>query len=651
MTLVYRSVFSSTDDAIFDSAEPLFLQWLQTKGYPLPPEGLTDGSHQLVEAPEQSVALLRATETLHDGSTLTRWHLEEITADQGRWITNSGLLLPPVKPERDAEVADDPAPGSHEMGPVSAPWIWVELEHEPPQGQTASRPGSPRFVRELLAAGEGTDGTVPLTAEPWVITSAHIAELARYILDPRRRVPILVFAADARRAYDQDRLASLLARDLAGVAAVFQLSDGEATQALAQRLPEGYAVYAGGLRTYLPGLRPAADGTLDDAGRHRTLGRASLAALGPRAFPGVKDQVLALSTRRALPKWGPTTDPGAAATATAADSPAVDVNDTAASRPVPRLRSAPLGAPWLQERLGKLLNLLGGTRTSVASTDTAQLARDFDAALDELLAAYPLATESDSSAPPAQKPDDAEAPRLAEQRELYDALLADAERERDNANGDLELARMELEDLQLDATETSAALETAERRARWLEKRLREMGDAALGEDDELPAAPPSVADALELAREHLTHVVIGDTDQTAAELDLHAASQMFAIKTWQALIALNDYAQARSRGEFQGSFMAWCQSPPGGRSAISANSVAPGESQTVDQSPALRSVRVFTVPTSVNESGEVYMAAHIRISKRAAPAPRLHFHDDSAKSGKVYVGYLGAHLPTARFG
>jgi hypothetical protein len=31
------------------------------------------------------------------------------------------------------------------------------------------------------------------------------------------------------------------------------------------------------------------------------------------------------------------------------------------------------------------------------------------------------------------------------------------------------------------------------------------------------------------------------------------------------------------------------------------------------------------------------------------SPAPRLHFLDDTDRTGHVYVGYLGAHLPTSK--
>jgi hypothetical protein len=43
-------------------------------------------------------------------------------------------------------------------------------------------------------------------------------------------------------------------------------------------------------------------------------------------------------------------------------------------------------------------------------------------------------------------------------------------------------------------------------------------------------------------------------------------------------------------------------------------------------------------------------MEAHLKIAGGLL-GPRLYFYDDtSGLTGKVHVGYIGAHLPTARF-
>lgn len=604
MTLVYRSVLKDADGLIVAAAEAAFGDWLKAKGYEVPDEALRDGLQTLVAPSDVAVTVSRQSSTDAEGAALTRLRLVESRADE-RWVTQATWIKP--------------RPAGESRG-----WLWIDLEHQPLAGQPVVRPGSPRFVRELMAAGEATDGVVPLTAEPWRITTAHVPELVRYLTAPERQVPVLVFASDARRAYDQDQLASRLARDLAGVAAVFQLADGEATQRFAGAVPEGYAVYAGALRTFLPGA--AANG--DEPSRHRILGRASLIALRARAFPAVKDQVLALSTRRQVPAF-------------AVKPTLSDADGGHTDRP---LRNLP-GAGWIHRRLVRLLKHLGRELPS-ADMDPSRLAEQFDVALDDALEQSAARIGDASGAATSTGLAD----QLLEQEAFYDALLGDADRERNELSDAVELLRMELDDVHLDAISAVAEREQLDRRLRWLEARLRYLGDAALGEDHSLPAAPASVAEVIELARTHLSHVVIGDTDQSAAELDLYAASQMFAIKTWEALIALDAFVRARSADEFRGSFVAWCQEPPVGQPAVSANAVASGESQSVNNNPDLRGARVFPVPTEVDPAGVAYMSAHIRIAKRTAPAPRLHYYDDAANSGKVYVGYLGAHLPTARF-
>jgi hypothetical protein len=41
-------------------------------------------------------------------------------------------------------------------------------------------------------------------------------------------------------------------------------------------------------------------------------------------------------------------------------------------------------------------------------------------------------------------------------------------------------------------------------------------------------------------------------------------------------------------------------------------------------------------------------MEAHFKIAKSATITPRMHYFDDTARSGQVYVGYIGRHLPSS---
>ena len=57
-------------------------------------------------------------------------------------------------------------------------------------------------------------------------------------------------------------------------------------------------------------------------------------------------------------------------------------------------------------------------------------------------------------------------------------------------------------------------------------------------------------------------------------------------------------------------------------------------------------SSRMLSVPTEVCADGNVFMGSHFRIAMKGLLSPRMHYHDDAINTGKVYVGYIGKHLP-----
>ena len=61
--------------------------------------------------------------------------------------------------------------------------------------------------------------------------------------------------------------------------------------------------------------------------------------------------------------------------------------------------------------------------------------------------------------------------------------------------------------------------------------------------------------------------------------------------------------------------------------------------------SPRLKSLRVLPVPAEVSPAEKAFMGAHFKIAKSGTVSPRMHYLDDSAHTGKVYVGYIGRHL------
>lgn len=233
-------------------------------------------------------------------------------------------------------------------------------------------------------------------------------------------------------------------------------------------------------------------------------------------------------------------------------------------------------------------------------------------------------------------------------RQGHDAeqLLADlvmVEEERDRLQQDLEWVTLEADD-------AAGQAEAARARVKWLEQRLAEAGDYVAGVETpggDMPTVACDCVEALEFAVTHLALVEVGDTIETAEELDQNPKAGTWGRKAWQALRALQSYAEAKASERWTGNFSSFCRASIPGADVISADWVAAGESETTSNNPRFRRARTFPVPAKVCPDGRAYMEEHIRLEKGSDPAPRLHYWDDtSGRTGKVYVGYLGRHLP-----
>jgi len=212
------------------------------------------------------------------------------------------------------------------------------------------------------------------------------------------------------------------------------------------------------------------------------------------------------------------------------------------------------------------------------------------------------------------------------------------------------------------AQRESALAELAEReqrvlytesQIRALRRRLVAIGraeDAFLPADE--PAEPPATfAELLEWMDADLPHVEFTGDTMVPLALDLSPESSTWVRSSWEALRALESYADARAASGFPGDFKTWCERPPADAYAIPPGKVARDESVTVRNNAKWRRQRVFPVPPEIDASRRMYMGAHVRIGASAAGqiSPRLYFHDATAQTGAVYVGYLGRHLPNTR--
>ncbi|MEV6622410.1 hypothetical protein AB0M83_28685 [Amycolatopsis sp. NPDC051106] len=180
--------------------------------------------------------------------------------------------------------------------------------------------------------------------------------------------------------------------------------------------------------------------------------------------------------------------------------------------------------------------------------------------------------------------------------------------------------------------------------------------------DDEVAAAErppeefPSFAELIGAATATLKHLAITAEPAPAAILDHHPKAAAWRRKAWDALRTLDAYACARTTlldagqdpGPELSDVLAFARTGQPG-SLISANIIALAESDTVTTNERLRQARTFRVDPRTNPAGRDYFGAHIALERFKSPAPRLHFLDDTDRTGTVYVGYLGAHLPTSK--
>jgi hypothetical protein len=113
-------------------------------------------------------------------------------------------------------------------------------------------------------------------------------------------------------------------------------------------------------------------------------------------------------------------------------------------------------------------------------------------------------------------------------------------------------------------------------------------------------------------------------------------------------LRVLNGYAASRHRGDFSKGVHAYLVHTPPGQPGCPPGAHTTQESDFVENSPKLRKPRVLPVPEAVSPDGAIFMGAHFKIARKGLVSPRMYYYDDAGQTEKIYVGYLGKHLPTA---
>ena len=193
-----------------------------------------------------------------------------------------------------------------------------------------------------------------------------------------------------------------------------------------------------------------------------------------------------------------------------------------------------------------------------------------------------------------------------------------------------------------------ADLDDALSRLRYLERAFKDLGEVPTVEtDSDDDWRPDSSLDALVAAKEVLDFLVITADEDGCNALDTQQKRGIWGKKVWMALRALNDYCRAKAEARFCGDIAMYREDPPSGGISLLAEYAA-HESEPTTNSPNLKAMRTFAVPPIVDPKGKVYMEQHVKVDRGGQSAPRIHLYDDSGgPSQRIYIGYVGPHLPT----
>ena len=662
----YRSFFTfqSTPDALALILEQM-ATWLRDQGFAV---ALDDSRRHTADGRTLAVVHRRSSRC-HD----MRLVLSEPNTNRGRWDTELTLHLP------------EDANG----------WLAVHVSND--QGHTAA---PPRLVRFLLDVVDAHDGSLHLTSRVTTVPAAEVDDLLEAVCDPDRQGLLFVVGTaeddDSGRTFSSFRArSSRWVRQVVGLGQIVLL-DPLSTAAFNAGIGPTHGIDPWTIRTYAPEPDPA---WTSDARRHRIFSAARLQSTGD----GEIGRILGLSARahaadRRLPRAVAAAErdlrratdrlvlDGIFGTTTTARLPlpigTQDEPASVGSSGGPRMDGPGSLLDVLQSTVGRdhaspLRDVVGPVREGAVGEGpvsevpvsevpvdgglTDQLVaqvRDLETKLqlvasvlniddvtDESLNAYRrrledlAATEAVRAAHASEMAELARA-RLEEQRAIVEELEEDLQFHREYA-----VAADELRD-DADLRARRAADE-----AQYLRKQLAAANqyDIAFGAipPEAYSSHPDSFGDLLVRMTEELASrgvVFTGDADITR-KLDTQDTSGRLVRSAWECLITLAGYVEARRAGVGVSGVHGYLTDAPTGYPMVSRNKFAPRESTSTMN--RFGDERRLPVPTEVSADESVLMEAHFKLGSLGLVSPRMHFYDDTAATGLVYVGYIGPHLRT----
>ncbi|WP_420361814.1 hypothetical protein AABM26_08180 [Curtobacterium aetherium] len=531
----------------------------------------------------------------------------------------------------------------------------------------------PRIVGQILDRVEVRDGSARLTNTPQVVRQDEVGDLIDVLTDDARSTSVIVassLGAETDSAWT--KTVESLTQYSVGVASVYVMTH-DAVAEFNSLMPASHAVQPGRIRTFAPSVDLEA---AFDSVRHRVLGPSTFArairrgkadvALRATHASGIRRRLLELElpkdvrrtmrllleeeARRArgtLIDEVVSEELGALEVVPMADegrrSGASDASDAsdgkhgeaapALSEPVPA-RTGALRIPmdWApDERSAVSSTLLRRAGAFVLRwlkvTDPRE--EHFDE-LDKLIGAAAL------------------------EKDTYERLFAEAGDRESDLSDRIKDLNSRIADLEVEAAIEADEARKAARERDWLRRSLDADQRARFApvDDESLWEAPVDVRELVARltagtdAHPARDRVVFTGNEDIAAEIDERDGTGRYAAALWSYVRVLYDYVDAKKNGHAGNVHMYLSDDAQAG-TKCSPDRHAATESTTVINNKKMHSERMRPVPLSVDASGAVPMLAHFKPTHRDRFAPRMHYFDDSDRSGMIYIGYIGRHLTT----
>lgn len=518
---------------------------------------------------------------------------------------------------------------------------WIDLAVTNSEGRLVD---VPRLARYLMQTLDLRDAALQLTDEvkQWDVNELDL--LVELLEDQDRHG--LVFVAGTGHEpdlYDAFRKrVHIWTREVFGLAQCIVLTP-RATQLLEERLGH-HAVGPWMLRTYYPGVNPA---RAVESRRHRFLTTATLAT---EKDGRLRQRLADIARRHAATRLDPAEVVRARRTFARLDTrallTAIDAPEpTEAETPAPELLPSAAAAP---ERTGAGTGATEKHAPDVVRSETARIVA-LEGQLELVRSALDIDVITSKNVERAirarvarQETGDARGEALrAAGRRIKEQLgrievLEDFQREARRALDDQELERADLQD----------ELERVRAEVRWLRDQFKAASDygTAFGEAPAEYATtyPSSCGELLDRLMEQDVLVFTGDASKAKAVDD--ADTMKLAVHSaWEACIALQEYVRARDDGACPGGVDHFLKNRPQGYEGVSPGKH--GATETKATMAQFGDERFFPVPRDVAPNGSVAMKAHFKLASIGMLSPRMHYYDDYANTGRIYIGYLGRHL------